>query len=126
MSAQLEMADLCMTDQKTFLSNLGKRLAELRREQGLTQGQLAERSQCSQQSIAEYETGRLNIPVGRLASIADALGVGVDELLKDSGNVARKRGPASRIEQLADQVTKLPRTRQRFVVAMIENALQTR
>jgi len=113
-----------MTDQKTFLSNLGKRLAEIRKEQGLTQGQLAERSQCSQQSIAEYEAGRMNIPVGRLAHIADALGVGVDDLLKDSGNGVRKRGPASRIEQLADQVTKLPRTRQRFVVAMIENALQ--
>lgn len=126
MSSQLEMVDLCMTDQKTFLINLGKRVAELRKEQGLTQGQLAERTQCSQQSIAEYEAGRLNIPVGRLANIADALGVGVDDLMKDSGSGSRKRGPASRIEQLADQVTKLPRTRQRFVVSMIENALQAR
>lgn len=121
-----KIAGLCMTDQKAFLRTLGKRLADVRREQGLTQGQLAERSQCSQQSIAEYESGRLNIPVGRLADIADALGVDMCDLVKDSGSGSRKRGPASRIEQLANQVTKLPRTRQRFVVAMLENALQAR
>lgn len=126
MTSQLVIMDVYMTDQKTFLIKLGKRLAELRKEQGLTQGQLAERTQYSQQSIAEYEAGRMNIPVGRLASIADALGVCTEDLLKDSGGGSRKRGPASRIEQLADQVTKLPRTRQRFVVSMLENALQAR
>jgi len=73
--------------------------------------------------IAEYEAGYRNIPVYRLVSLAEALGVTADELLKDSESGTRKRGPASRIEQLADQVTKLPRTRQRFVIELLEDAV---
>lgn len=123
MTPQIEIADEYMTDQKTFFQDMGRRLTEIRKEQGLTQCQLAERAQCSQQMIAEYEAGKRNIPVGRLLTIAEALGVAVDDLIKDSGNGTRKRGPASRIEQLADQVTKLPRTRQRFVIELLEDAV---
>lgn len=123
MTLQLEIIGVYMTDQKTFFRDLGRRLAELRKEQGMTQGQLADHVQCSQQTIAEYEAGRMNVPVWRLLMIADALGIGVDDLLKDSGNGSRKRGPASRLEQLAAQAAKLPRTRQRFVIEMLENAV---
>lgn len=123
MTLQLELLSVYMTDQKTFFRDLGRRLAELRKEQGLTQGQLADRAQCSQQTIAEYEAGRMNIPLGRLVSLADGLGVSVDELVKDSGNGSRKRGPSSRLEQLADRVAKLPRARQRFVIEMLEDAV---
>ena len=123
MTLQLEMLGVYMTDQKTFFRDLGRRLAELRKEQGMTQGQLAEHVQCSQQTIAEYEAGRMNVPVWRLLMIADALGIGVDDLLKDSGNGSRKRGPASRLEQLAAQAAKLPRTRQRFVIEWLEDAV---
>ena len=125
MTMQLEILGIYMTDQKTFFRDLGRRLAELRKEQGMTQGQLAEQVQCSQQTIAEYEAGRMNVPVWRLLTIADALGIGVDDLLKDSGNGSRKRGPASRLERLAAQAAKLPRTRQRFVIEMLENAVKT-
>ncbi len=126
MTLQLEILSAYMIDQNTFFRDLGRRLAELRKEQGLTQGQMAERAECSQQMIAEYEAGKRNIPLWRLLTIADALGVAVDDLLKESGNGSRKRGPASKVERLADEIAKLPRTRQRFVVEMIENALRVR
>lgn len=126
MTLQLEMLSAYMIDQNTFFRDLGRRLAELRKEQGLTQGQMAERAECSQQMIAEYEAGKRNIPLWRLLTIADALGVAVDDLLNESGNGSRKRGPASKVERLADEIAKLPRTRQRFVVEMIENALRVR
>jgi len=125
MTLQLEMLSMHTTEQKTFFRNLGRRLAELRKEQGMTQGQLAEHIQCSQQTIAEYEAGRMNVPVGRLLTIAEALGIGVDDLLKDSESAMRKRGPTSRIDQLAAQVSKLPRTKQRFVTEMLEHALHS-
>ena len=123
MALQIEMLSVYMTDQKTFFRDLGRRLAELRKEQGLTQGQMAERAQCSQQMIAEYEAGKRNVPVWRLLTIADVLGIGVDDLLKDSGNGSRKRGPASRLDRLTAQVAKLPRTRQRFVIEWLEDAV---
>ena len=126
MRAAIELWTETMTDQTTFLKSLGERICRLRKERGLTQGQLGNTVHVTQQVIAEYEAGYRNIPVYRLVSLAEALGVSTEELLKDSGADVRKRGPASRIEQLADQMTKLPRTRQRFVVSMLENALQAR
>jgi transcriptional regulator with XRE-family HTH domain len=123
MHATVELWTETMTDQTTFLKSLGERICRLRKERGLTQGQLGNVVHVTQQVIAEYEAGYRNIPVYRLVSLAEALGVTAEELLKDSGAGARKRGPASRIEQLADQVTKLPRTRQRFVIEVLEDAV---
>ena len=120
----IEPTELFIVDQEDFFKDLGKRLSELRKERGLTQVQLAELSDCSQQLIASYEAGRLNIPVWRLLSIADALGLSLDDILKGPpSNASRKRGPASKLERLTDQINKLPRSRQRFVVEMIENAV---
>lgn len=123
MRLHLEISDVVMTNQKTLFENLGRRLAELRREQGLTQAELADLAQCSQQMVAEYEAGKRNIPLLRLMQLADALGAPVDDLLKDSTPAARKRGPASKLDRLTEQIAKLPRSRQRFVVEMIENAV---
>ena len=126
MSTQLEITGFFMMEQKTFFQHLGQRLVWLRKEHGLTQGQLAERAECSQQMIAEYEKGKRNIPLWRLVNIADALGVGVDDLLRDSGNGSGKRGPPSKVDRLAEEISRLPRSRRRFVVEMIENALGSR
>jgi transcriptional regulator with XRE-family HTH domain len=124
MMRTIEPTELFIVDQEDFFKDLGKRLSELRKERGLTQVQLAELSNCSQQLIASYEAGRLNIPVWRLLSIADALGLSLDDILKGPPSTAsRKRGPASKLERLTDQINKLPRSRQRFVVEMIENAV---
>lgn len=126
------MAALCqpvcldshMIDPETFAKEVGARIADVRRQNGLSQAQLAERAGFSQQMIGDYETGRRRIPACNLAAIADALGVPAVELFANGGATPRKRGPASKIERLTDQIAGLPRSRQRFVVEMIENALK--
>lgn len=115
-----------MIDSKKFAKALGEKIAAYRKQQGLSQAQLAEMVDCSQQMIGDYETGRRRIPACNLASIADVLGVPAAELLEGTERPKAKRGPASRIEQLTAQAAKLPRTRQRFVIEMLENALQAR
>lgn len=112
-----------MTEQNTYLQSLGKRLAALRKEQGLTQSQLGKMVEVTQQVIAEYERGFHNIPVYRLAMLADALGVPVEELLKETSKSSRKPGPASKLDRLTEQISKLPKSRQRFVVEMLETAV---
>lgn len=115
-----------MIDSEKFAKELGARIADYRKQQNLSQAQLAEMVDCSQQMIGDYETGRRRIPACNLASIAEVLGVPAAELLEGTGQPKAKRGPASRIEQLTAQAAKLPRTRQRFVIEMLENALQAR
>lgn len=60
---------------------VGSNVERLRRAQGMTQEQLAERSGFSQQYISGLENGRRNPTVVTLYEIADALGSTPVELL---------------------------------------------
>ena len=54
---------------------VGRNALRLRREAGLTQEQLAERSGLSQQYLSDLERGKLNPTVVTLYELATALGV---------------------------------------------------
>lgn len=53
-------------DEKVFFKQLGARIAALRKDQGITKVQLAERLDLTQQMIASYEVGRRRVPVSLL------------------------------------------------------------
>lgn len=57
---------------------IGRRIAELRKEQNLTQAQLADRCGIQQAHIARIETGRYSVGLDTLAQIATALGMTID------------------------------------------------
>lgn len=57
---------------------IGQRIAELRKEQNLTQTQLAERCGLQQAHIARIEAGRYSVGLDTLTQIADALGMAID------------------------------------------------
>ena len=57
---------------------IGRRIAELRKEQNMTQAQLAERCGIQQAHIARIETGRYSVGLDTLAQIATALGRSID------------------------------------------------
>ena len=80
-----------MIDRTTFAKQLGSRITEHRKRRGLSQAQLAELVDCSQQMIGDYETGRRRIPACNLASIAEALGVSTAELLDGAERPVSKR-----------------------------------
>ena len=63
------------------MTEVGKRIAELRRERGYNQEQLAEMSLISRITLARYETGVIEPGAFALSRIADALQVSTDELL---------------------------------------------
>lgn len=68
-------------DEKAFFVQLGARIARLRKQQHITQVQLAELLNVSQQTINAYEVGRRRMPVSSLPPIARFLGVSIEELL---------------------------------------------
>lgn len=59
----------------------GNKIKLLREQRGLTQYDLAAKIGVSQARISHYETGRRGLSIELAASIAAALGVGVDDLL---------------------------------------------
>ena len=62
-------------------NEIGKRIAELRRERGMNQEELAELALLHRVTIAKYETGQVEPGALAIGRIADALGVSSDEIL---------------------------------------------
>lgn len=109
--------------EKRFFKDLGVRIAQLRKEQALTQQQLADELQITQQVVASYEIGRRRVPVSTLPALARALGTSLEELIGERETAARKRGPAPKLQRHIERISALPKSQQRFVMRMLETAL---
>ena len=64
----------------------GKLIAELRKKQGLTQQQLADKLNLSNKTISKWESGSGGPDISNLLVLAESLGISVDELLKGELN----------------------------------------
>ena len=107
-------------DSKPFFLALGARVAQWRKDQGLTQQQLAERLDLSQQSIASYEVGRLRIPLSLLPRLAQVLHVQVEDLLTEQPRAPRRGGPVGRVRRVFEQLSQLPRHQQQKIIEVVE------
>jgi transcriptional regulator with XRE-family HTH domain len=109
-------------DESAFFRQLGIRIAERRKAQDLTQAQLGERIGIAQQQIASFEIGRRRIPVSVLPVLAKTLGTSIEALINDTPP-AGKRGPAPKLQQQLEQLSRLPKDKQRLVSQVIESVL---
>ena len=87
-----------------LLDQLGRRLKELRASAGLTQAQLAERVQLSDEFISRLERGIKAASVTTLERIAGALGVHVRDLFDLTADT--QTATARRITNLLDRTDK--------------------
>ncbi|WP_174278523.1 helix-turn-helix domain-containing protein [Sphingomonas bacterium] len=107
---------------EAFFKQMGARIAQARKERGLTQEQLAEQLGVSQQALAHYEVGRIGVASAMLPRFAELLDVSFDELLvgQPSIRIPGKRGPASRLEQQIARVSQLPKASQKAVMQVLD------
>ena len=112
-------------DERAFFVELGARIAELRKAQGITQIQMADALGVSQQTINSYEVARRRIPVSALPVLAQLFNMSIDELLGKQTKLSNgKRGPASKLQRQVEQISQLPRSKQKFVSEMLDTVLQ--
>ena len=121
------------TRDEQFFKELGVRIAQARKDHGLTQQELSEQLGVAQQTLAHYEVGRARMPASMLPTVARLLTLSLDELMgQPVPRTARaaagksgsgKRGPASRLEQQIQAVAQLPKTKQQFVSQMLDTVL---
>ena len=104
---------------KVFFKRLGKRVASLRKELGLTQAKLADTLQISQQLIAAYEAGTRKIPASMLPKLAKLFAITLEELI-GMEKMPVKRGPASVLQRQIEQVGLMPRAKQKFITEMLD------
>lgn len=112
---------------RQFGKALGRRLATLRQEAGLTQHTVAAHLGIAQQTLAHYEVGRLRLPVAFVPPLAALFGVSTDTLLGVSEarvtTRAGKRGPTPKLQRQLERLSRLPKAQQHVVLAMLDGVL---
>jgi transcriptional regulator with XRE-family HTH domain len=116
------MTEAVSPDEKRYFKELGARIAQLRKEQNLTQQQLADELGIAQQMVASYEIGRRRVPVSMIPALAKSLAAPIETLL-GVANGAAKRGPAPKLVRHMERINQLPKPKQRFVMEMLETVL---
>lgn len=112
-------------EERAFFIAFGERLATLRKDRGLTQVQLAGLLDVSQQAITAYESGQRRVPISTLPLLAHTLGVSVEDLIGvPAKRGTGKRGPAPKLQQQLEQLSRLPKAQQRLVSQLIDTVLQ--
>jgi transcriptional regulator with XRE-family HTH domain len=122
---ELAPAPFMAANEEQFFKALGARIAELRKEQGLSQQALADQLGIAQQTYAHYEVARARVPASMLPQLARIFGVGVDELL-GLRNGTGKRGPTPKFQKQLERIAQLPRAQQRLVMQMLDGVLSQR
>ena len=72
---------MSMTEQELFLQEVGRRIAERRKQLGMTQEMLAERGDMTPQFVSYAEAGKRAMRPENLLKLASARGVSADYLL---------------------------------------------
>jgi transcriptional regulator with XRE-family HTH domain len=106
-------------DDEAFFKQLGKRIATLRKEMGMTQVHLAEILNISQQHMASFEAGRRKVSSSDIPVLAQLFGLSTDELLGIQDKPS-KRGPTPKIQRQVEQIALLPKGKQKFISEMLE------
>lgn len=111
------------SSERAFFIKLGARVANARNGLAMTQVQLAAALGVAQQTLNAYESGTRRVPVSMLPELATILAVSIEELI-GVPTPTGKRGPQPRLLQQIERIQRLPRQQQRFVMQMIDTALQ--
>lgn len=110
-------------DERAFFIQLGARITGLRKDQAITQVQLAEQLGVSQQTVTAYESGRRRVPISHLPRLATLLGTSVEALIGQPATSASKRGPTPKMLQQLERLHALPKAKQRMVSEVLDSLL---
>lgn len=119
-SGKTTMAAPISNEEQVFIAELGRRITALRKEAGMTQTQVAQTLNVSQQAVQAWEAGRRRIQISILPAVARLLSVSLEDLLgEEPEKIARKRGPAPKWQQLIEEIDGLPKAKQKMISEML-------
>ena len=98
----------------------GQRLHTLREQAGLSQQQLADRLGLTQRAYAHWERNPVALRPDQLLNLAQARNVSVEDLVGSNGSKKRGAGPTGKMKQLFEAASRLPRSQQQKLPAIIE------
>jgi transcriptional regulator with XRE-family HTH domain len=98
----------------------GQRLHTLREQAGLSQQQLADKLGLTHRAYAHWERNPLALRPDQMLNLAQTLNVSVDELVGTNGTRKRGTGPTGKMKQLFEAASRLPRSQQQKIAAVLE------
>lgn len=99
----------------------GQRVAQLRKERGLTQQEMAERLGVSQPVVSDYECGALRLHGELIAKLAAILAVSADEILGLTPLIDRTGALKNRkLHRRLQQLDRLPQRDQQALLRTID------
>ena len=99
---------------------IGTRIVSFRREKGLSQSDLAAKSALTKRMISFYESHCETIPVNKLQRIAQALGVGLDDLVNGDAKPTNLTTSRALLKRL-DKAKTLPDEKQKALIHVIDS-----
>ena len=111
---------------KSWHHELGQRLAELRKQRGYSQEELARRIGAVQVVISDYEHARLRLSAEMALRFAAALDIPIQELLQPSEaiTVEPAERPSRRLLRRMQQIEQSPRRKQAALLTTIDTFLE--
>lgn len=122
MTVFITSRDTVNSHDQRFFKAMGARIAQARKTQGLTQQEVADQLGIAQQTYAHYEVGDIRFPASTLPLLAQVLGLTPEELLAQE-KPKGKPGPTPRLQQQIERISQLPKTKQVFVMEMLDTVL---
>lgn len=108
-------------ESRAYFKALGAHVTILRKRTGMTQAELARAIGVSQQAVFSYELGDRRISVLILAKLSKVFDVPVEQLMGMTRPVReQKRRLSPRAVRHAERIQALSKTKQRFVVRIID------
>jgi transcriptional regulator with XRE-family HTH domain len=104
-------------------SPFGERLLAARHQAGLSQVQIAEELDITQQTYAGWERRTTALKPEYLSKLSSLLNVTVDYLLGHENGGQRKGGPAGKARRVFEEVSKLPRHQQQRILGIVEDLI---
>ena len=105
-------------------TDFGKRVAEARRQRGLTQREFASLLGVSQKMVEYFERRAENVTADVVKKLATVLEVSADDLLGLQPKRV-KPGPKSRLQTQIEQIQRLPRAKQQTISEVLEMAVKS-
>ena len=70
-------------ERKSFMKSIGETIANLRKQKGMTQSELAEKMNVTDKAVSKWERDLSCPDINTISKLADVLDVSVEELLKN-------------------------------------------
>ena len=86
----------------------------------MSQQKVADRLGMKHSAYAWWERNPVALRPDQLHKLADVLGISIEELLGNEGSKRRSTGPTGKMRQLFEAASRLPRSQQQKVTAVLE------